>query len=245
MQSDHSVIVKKRALFVLGQIDAPEAQQMLVDFAGAQNAELQVEAIRSIGISGDRDALASLASIYEEGSGPIRQAVLEAYLIADDADAVFAVAERAAAGEDYDLAVKMLGAMGATDHLRKLGATTRSLLDAYMMAGDVEPLIDIASGGGGDVDPKLRIQAMKSIGIVGGSTAIAFLKSRYAGAETPAESEAVLQGLMLAGADEALLELYRSAEDVREKRTIMRKLAMTDGDAVLDAVDAALEGRQP
>src|SRR5262245_29233796 len=59
--------LKKQALFVLGQIDLPEARTVLVDTARTGDAELRHEAIRSIGIGGDEAALAELGAIYSGG----------------------------------------------------------------------------------------------------------------------------------------------------------------------------------
>ncbi len=110
LAGEYSVELKERALFVLGQIDSAEAHTTLMTYANDANAELQVEALRMIGISGNRDALANLAPIYENGDADVREAVLEAYMIAGDVEAVMAIAMNAA-GEGFADAVDMLGAM--------------------------------------------------------------------------------------------------------------------------------------
>jgi HEAT repeat protein len=46
-------LVKQRALFVLSQIDSPEAQEILVQTARSSDPAMRGEAIRSIGIGGD------------------------------------------------------------------------------------------------------------------------------------------------------------------------------------------------
>src|SRR5262249_54518861 len=52
-----STLVKQRALFVLSQIDTPEAQDILVQTARTNDSALRGEAIRAIGIGGDPKAL--------------------------------------------------------------------------------------------------------------------------------------------------------------------------------------------
>ena len=60
LAGDHSDEVKIRALFVLSQIDLPEAQTVLLDTARNGSGELRLEAIRMVGIGGNEEALAGL-----------------------------------------------------------------------------------------------------------------------------------------------------------------------------------------
>ena len=92
LAGDGSDELKERALFVLSQMDTPEAQTLLVESARSSSGELQQEAIRMIGIGGNDAALAELVAIYDNGDADVREAVLEAYLIADDTDAVYHIA---------------------------------------------------------------------------------------------------------------------------------------------------------
>jgi HEAT repeat protein len=94
LQGNHSDEVKSRALFVLSQIELPEAQNVVMDTARQGSGETQVEAIRMVGIAGDVVALSQLVEVYEVGDVDVREAVLEAYVIADDKDAVYELAVR-------------------------------------------------------------------------------------------------------------------------------------------------------
>ena len=118
LEGDGSDELKERALFVLSQIDDPEATELLVDAARNGSGEFRAEAVRMIGIGGNADALAGLAEIYAAGDEDVREAVLEAYLIADDADAVYQIALNTDSPDEFGDAVEMLGAMGATEQLR-------------------------------------------------------------------------------------------------------------------------------
>ena len=53
-------LVKQRALFVLSQIDSPEARDILIQTARSSDAGMRGEAIRSIGIGGNPKALDEL-----------------------------------------------------------------------------------------------------------------------------------------------------------------------------------------
>src|SRR5262245_52196501 len=112
--------LKKQALFVLGQIDLPEARTLLLETARTGDVQLRREAIRAIGIGGDPSALAELGTIYSGGDEDTKDAVLEAYLIADYRKGVYDIAARTQDSHEFEMAVEKLGAMGATDELRSL-----------------------------------------------------------------------------------------------------------------------------
>ena len=111
LAGDHSDEVKESALFILSQLDVPEAQETLIRFARDANGELQLEAIRMVGIGGDSENLAALKSVYETGDEDAREAVLEALMIAGDEQAVFEIA-LSAEGDDFENAVEMLAVEG-------------------------------------------------------------------------------------------------------------------------------------
>ena len=75
-------LVKQRALFVLSQIDSPEARDILAQTARSSDAALRGEAIRSIGIGGDPKALDALQAIYNAGDPDVKEEVLQAWMIA-------------------------------------------------------------------------------------------------------------------------------------------------------------------
>jgi len=59
LAGNHSDEVKEAALFILSQIDAPEAQATLLKFANEESGELQLEACA---VSGDFECLRELAA---------------------------------------------------------------------------------------------------------------------------------------------------------------------------------------
>ncbi|MBT8143611.1 MAG: HEAT repeat domain-containing protein, partial [Gammaproteobacteria bacterium] len=179
LDGEHSDAVKSRALFVLGQIDTDEARQRLLAFATDGSGSLQREAIRMLGISGDRDALRQLGSLYREGSPEVRASVLNAYLIAGDARLVFDIAQNAGSEAEFNAAVQTLAAMDATDMLRQLqekAGSSEGLMQAYAIAGDLESLLQIARSPN---DPEARIRATRNIGIIGGDEAGSTLLDLY------------------------------------------------------------------
>ena len=236
-----STEVKQRALFVLSQVEDPAARTLLLQTARSGDAELRVEAIRSIGIGGDEASVGELQSIYRDGDAEIRSAVLQAWLIADRPDEVYQVAQDAS-DPGADEAISMLGAMGAQAQLRQLASSGRgstSLVNALAVADDLDGLLAMARGNG---QSELRLEAIRAIGIVDGAAAEQALQQLYQEASDDALREAALQGLLVADAEAAVLALYRQSNDPAHKRELLRTLTIMGGDEALEAIDAALRG---
>ncbi len=240
LAGDHSDELKARALFVLSQADSPEAGALLLEVARGANETLRAEAIRGIGISGDRAGIAALGELYRSGDHRVREAVMEAYLIADASDEVYQLAVNATTDEEFERAVATLGAMGAREELRRLrdrAGSSRELIHAYAVSGDVDTLIELAGDG---AEPERQLQAIRALGIAGGDRVNAALVEIYRRGGA-AQKEAALNGLLIAGHDQGVLELYRSSQDPAEKRQLMRTLAHMDSDAVWELIETTLE----
>jgi HEAT repeat protein len=240
LAGSQTTLVKQRALFVLSQIDSPEAQQILAQTSRSTDAAMRGEAIRSIGIGGDPKSLDALQEIYKTGNSEVKQEVLQAWLIAGRKDAVYQAALNAKSEEEASEAIRMLGAMGATDELRKLGDrpnASSGLLDAYAISGDLQSLRKIAEGSG---ERSVRIEAVRRLGIIDSDAARAALRDIYLRSSDEEIKDAALQGMLISGDEQGVLTLYRAAKSSDEKRALLRYLAMMDGDAALQAIDAAL-----
>ncbi len=244
LAGNHSAELKERALFILSQMETPESQSRLLAFANDSQGELQTEAIRMIGIGGDKEALAALGDIYRNGDSDIREAVLEAYLIADDEDAVFNIAINTDNEEEFSDAVTMLGAMGANERLRELRGSagiSASLIEAYAISGDSESLRELAMDAS---NPEMQKRAIEGLAIVGGDDVNRTLIALYESTENDDVRESALEGMLIAGHDAGVLELYRKADNAAEKRHLLEYLVMMDSDAVWDLIDNALEGSE-
>jgi HEAT repeat protein len=231
-------------LFILSQIDLPAAHAQLVQTARSQSGELQREAVRMIGISGNRDAIAGLSDIYASGDADVREAVLEAYLIAADSDALFQIATNTQDPDEFESAAEMLAAMGAMEQLRALrdrGDMSEVLVDAYAIAGDIESLHALASDSS---NPERQRQAVQALGIAGGPEVDAILVDIYRTADTDDLRQAALEGMLIAGNEDDVLELFRASRDAEEKRKLLEVLVMIGGDTVWDVIDATLDDQQ-
>jgi HEAT repeat protein len=236
-------LVKRRALFVLSQIDAPEAREILAQMSRSPDAAMRGEAIRSIGIGGDPKSLDSLQAIYDSGDPAVKKEVMHAWLIAGRKDALYRAALNAKTDEEASEATQLLGAMGASEELRKLGErpnASHGLVTAYAISGDLASLRKIAEGGG---DRAVRIEAVQKIGIIRSDAARTLLRDIYARTPDADIKQAALHGMLIAQDEQGVLALYRTAKTSEEKRDLLRTLTLMGGDAALNAIDAALEGK--
>ena len=243
LNGNDSEEVKMRAFFVLSQIDLPEAQAVLADAARNNSGEMQLEAVRMIGISGEPAAIEALADVYAAGDMDVKEAVLEAWMIAGNGDAVFQVASTTDDPDEFEAAVEMLGVMGETGRLRELRNRTEMsdvLIDAYAIAGDVESLRTLAADAS---DPDAQEDAISALGIIGGPEVNTTLVEIYRNAQSKNVREAALEGMMISGYDEGVLQLFRETERPEEKRELLEMLVIMDSDAVWDLIDATLDNQ--
>jgi HEAT repeat protein len=244
LAGNHSDEVKSRALFILSQIDVPEAQTILLTTARSQNGDLQQEAIRMIGIAGDPESLTALRDVYDTGDAQVKESVLQAYLISDDSAAVYEIAANTTDDDEFEQAVHMLGVMGASEEMAKLrdrDGPTESLIHAYAMSGDVESLRVLAMDAS---NPEQQIQAMHGLGIAGGDEVGPTLIEIYRGTDNADVKESALHSMMIADYDEGVLELVRASQDSQEKRDLLQMLVMMDSDVAMQVIDEALAGGQ-
>jgi HEAT repeat protein len=239
-----TTLIKQRALFVLSQIETPEAGEILLQTSRSTDAALRREAIRSIGIGGNDKSLAGLLEVYKAGDDEVKKQVLEAWMIAGRKQEVYQAALSAKSEEEASEAIHMLSVMGAVDELRKLGDRPNAsgkLVEAYAISGDLQSLRKIAEGNG---EHEVRVEAVQKIGIISNDAARTALHEIYARTTDKEIKDAALQGMLIAGDEKGVLALYRAATTPEEKRTLLRTLTMMDGDAALEAIDAALEGKK-
>ena len=244
LAGSQTTLVKQRALFVLSQIDGPEAQQILLQTSRSSDAALRGEAIRAIGIGGNPKALDGLLDIYKTGDPAVKGEVLQAWMIAGRKEPVYQVALNAKSEDEANEAIRMLGVMGATEELRKLADRPNAasgLVEAFAISGDLASLKKLVDG---TSSREVRIDAVRKIGIIDGAEARTALRDIYSRSTDAEMKEAALQGLLIAGDEQGVLALYRSAKTPDEKRALMRYLSMMDGEAALDAIDEALGGKK-
>ena len=195
LQSGGSEQDRRRALFVLSQIDSPKAIQQLTQVASGKDSALAGAAVHLLGVAG---AAPQLQQIYAASTDPAtRQRVLNALGVAGASPAL-----EAAAREDAAVSVR------------------RTAIRALGVAGDADALARIASDDG---NLQVRRDAIKALGVAGGYEQLLVLypsvaRSALLRAET-------ISALQMADADGgALLSLYQAAKTPEEKQALLRAL---------------------
>lgn len=252
LEGSHSIEVKKRALFVLSQLDEEAALSMLGDIAkSSADVELRGEAIRMLGISGDDKAIDRLRAIYTASkSSEEKRSIIQAWLIADRPQLVLQAARNETDQDLREVAIHTLGAMSATNELQALFESEKSLegrkaiLQSLGIAGDSATLAKIAASNQPD---EIRVQAIEALGIAGGDDSGKRLEGIYTSTNSLVIRDAVLNGMLISGDSNSMLKLYRQANSTEEKRRLLHMLTITNSDATLDLIESELDkgGKQP
>ena len=246
LQSQHSDKVKKRALFVLSQIDEDAALDSVVDVAkNSSDSGLREEAIRMLGVSGEDRAIKRLSELYASSKDAReRRAIIQAWLVADRKDLILAAARNEADAAVRHQAIEALGALDASAELKQLfdstpdSANQRAIIQALGVAGNVSALTAIAEG---QQPEDVRVEAIHALGVAGDEGGSAALVRLYPKLTSPPLREAVMQGLLVAGDGDALVQLYKQAHSKEEKQALLRILTETNSDAALDTIESELK----
>ena len=225
-----STNLKERALFVLAQSDSSQAGQMIGAIARSQSGpDLQVRAIRYLGISGDRYSKL-LQEIYAGSSDvKVKEAVLQAYMTSGAKEPVLAAARGEKDPELRRAAIHQLGAMGARKELEELYGSTSSIddkeaiLQAFGMAGDSDQLIHVATTEG---DGKIRERAIRDLGPFGGEKARPALVQIYSNEKDPELRRAAIRSMFILGDATDLIALARTETDPDMKRQLVEQLSL-------------------
>jgi len=225
-----SARLKERALFVLSQSDSPRAREILMRTAKTgQPMQLRVAAIKTLGTA---EMTEDLKSIAQDTKAPaeVREAVIEAYLVADRPDALMEIARSDPDAHLRAKAIEALGAMGATSALRQLWSTEqnpavrRKLLEGFGVAGDVESLSKAAR----DRDPDMRRKAIEGLGVAEGDAARKTLRQLYGELQDTDDKRHVAEALMVQGDAKTLIDLFRAERDPHMKRVLVQQLSVMD-----------------
>jgi len=123
--------------------------------------------------------------------------------------------------------IKAMGVGGCQQQLRDLynKATTvdmkREILHSTIVSGDTELQEKVALS---DSDPKLRMEAIKDLGISGGSSAT--LTKVYQNDQNPDVRSAVINALFIKGDAHSLVELARKETNPELKRELVQKMSV-------------------
>ena len=130
LQGNHKPQLKGQALFVLSQSDSPEARKILVDVArGSAHPELQLKAIEYLGIAGDVEILAELAS--QDKNPPVRAQAIRGLGLTEGEKSAEALRSIYSSSSDASIRKAVLEALFIQQN-------ARALIDLYRSEKDRE-----------------------------------------------------------------------------------------------------------
>lgn len=237
--------VKKQALFVLSQSSSPQAAQLIASIArGSTHPELQSEAIKYIGISGERKT-AILAEVYQStASADVKKEILRAYMVAGARTQLYAVAKSEKDPHLRAEAIRQLGVMGAGRELQEMyraetsPEVKKTIIQSMFVGGSADVLLDIARN---ESDQKLRATAVRTLGLIGRERTGAALVSIYRGDADTNVRRAAIEGLFIQSNAHALVELAKQEKDPKWKRDIVSKLSVMGSKEATDYLASLLE----
>jgi len=174
LQGSSSPRVKSRALFVLAQSRSPKSREILARAAkGGMNPDLQLDAVKYLGIHGGPENRQLLADLYAGTSDiDVKRQILRSFAMVQDRDRLLGLAKTEKSPELRAEAVRQLGMVkGGQEDLYQLyradlsAEVRQQIISAMMMSRSLDHLLDIART---EKDAKLRAQAIRNLGMMGG-----------------------------------------------------------------------------
>ena len=234
--------VKDRALFVLSQSNSSRARDIIGTVAKGGNPDLQLRAIKYLGIMGGNDNRQILSDVYRASTdSAVKRSIIRSFMVAGDRTRLLGLAKGETAPELRGEAVQQLGVMGAHAELAELYTTETSvdvkkrILQAMFVGGNADKLIELAKT---EKDPSLRRTAVRNLGLMGSSKTAEAIKSIYQSDATPEIRKEAINALFLQNNAKTLVELARAEKDPQMKKEIVSKLSIMHSK---DATDYLLE----
>jgi HEAT repeat protein len=166
--------VRDRALFVLSQSRSPRARDIMVNTAkSSANPDLQLRAIRYLGMMGGAEDRELLAGIYRTSSdAAVKPSILQSYFQSGNVEKI---AEAARTEKDPDLkrmAIRNLGMMnrpGSAETLVSIyGADTsadtrKAIINALFIQRNAKALVDLARN---EKDPQIKKEIVSKLSVM-------------------------------------------------------------------------------
>jgi HEAT repeat protein len=231
LNSTNSPRVKDRALFVLSQSRGARSRDIIAGVAkGNSNPDLQLKAIKYLGIMSGTENRQLLADVYRSSPDTaVKRSILRSFMVAGDREHLLAVAKTETAPELRSEAVQQLGVMNAGAELNDLYRTETSpevkqrILHAMFVGGQSDKLIELAKG---ERDPELRKTAIRNLGLMKRAGTAEALTAIYGSDSSIEVRKAVITALFIQNNARQLVELARAEKNPEMKKEIVSKLSI-------------------
>jgi HEAT repeat protein len=207
-------------------------RERLLDAAEHEElAHLRRSAVQALGHMGAAEELEALIEL--ERSEEVKLAILEAYMMSGEKDRVLRAAKGDGSPEVRRSAIHLLSMMGGKDEIWDLFQSENdielreAMLETMVITGDVDHL---AAAAGMNLEPRLRVAAIRALGIAGEEVPTDQLLAIYEKEKDREIRAAALEGFLVHGDVEALVRIARTETDRELKAEAVRYLAMSDSE---------------
>ncbi len=174
LSSNNPAKVKERALFVLTQNPSPQARKLLGDIVrGQSNPDLQLKAIRYMGMMGSEESRKELASLYSSSSDErIKRAILQSMFLEGNSAKLADIARSDKNPALRVAAIRSLGLMGDNGRGDVLVSIYQSdpnrevreaVLNALFLQHDGKALVALARS---EKDPRMKQKIVEKMALV-------------------------------------------------------------------------------
>ena len=231
--------VKDRALFVLSQSHSAKARDIIAGVAkGNANPDLQLRAIRYIGIMGGTENRQILADVYRSSTDTaVKRSILRSYMTAGDKDHLLIAAKSETDVTLRGEAIRQLGVIHASAELAQLYSSEstvelkKSILQSMFVGGDSDKLIELAKS---EKDPELRKTAIRNLGLMKKAGTQEALTGIYASDASVDVKQSVINALFLQANAAGLVTLARAEKSPELKKEIVAKLSVMKSKEAMD-----------
>jgi hypothetical protein len=231
LQGNQPAKLKEKALFVLSQSGSPRAREIVAGIArGSSNPELQMEALKYLGLFGGRESRQLLSEIYASpASLEVKKAILRSFMVGGERDRLLTAAKGETVPELRREAIRQLGVMGAQVELWQLYQSEsavenkKEIIRSMFVSGNADRLLELART---ERDPSLRRTAIRNLGLMGSSRTGEALVSLYASEKEPEIKKEIIQAFFLQNNAKALVDIARKESDPEMKKHAVQKLSL-------------------
>ena len=225
-----SIKIKEQALFLLTQSKTTRAREIISAVAkGGANPDLQLRAIRYVGMMGGTESRQILDDAYRATPDPaVKRAIIRSFMTSNDRARLLGLAKTEKDDALRGDAIQQLGNMRATSELAELYQTETNLeirkriIQAMFNSGQSDKLIELAKT---EKDPELRRLAIRHLGNMRRTETADALIAIYASDANLEVRKTIVGALFNQNNAKALVDIARAEKNPEMKKDIVSKLS--------------------
>jgi len=238
--------IKKRALFILSQIDDIRSYELIAQIARENsNRELQKQAINVLGISGSLKAMSSLREIYNAtDSDEAKVQILNSYMLANQGQLLVDLARNESNKDLQRQAIRLVGLMSQSAALVEMyydpsfEEFRKEIINGIALGGDADALAKIIES---EQDEEMQVYAIEKMGLHSGVKSSDKLINIYQQNDDEKVRGAVIKALFIQSNSAALIDIVQKESNPELKRDALQKLSMMGSDESIEYFNNILQ----